>query len=216
MKSKIKFFADDTMIYSIIRDLVISASDLNHDLEKINKWVYQWKMAFNPEPNKKAVEVLFSQKTNSPNHPPLFFNGSTVSKANVHKHLGLNLDSKLSFVSHINEKINKAKKITGILKYLSQYLPLKTLTKCTRYLFVPISTTVMSSITFLISNPFESSITLNTLMERIEKIQYQAALAITGTWQGTSRNKLYDELGWESLSDGGGGALYSFLKFKIT
>ena len=78
------------MIYSIIRDPVTSASDLNHDLEKINKWAYQWKMAFNPEQNKQAVEVLFSQKTNSPNHPSLFFNVSTVSKVNVHKHLGLN------------------------------------------------------------------------------------------------------------------------------
>jgi len=38
-------------------------------------------------------------------------------------------------------------------------------------------------------------------MERIEKVQYHAALAITGTWQGSNRNKLYDELGWESLSD---------------
>ena len=46
-----------------------------------------------------------------------------------------------------------------------------------------------------LTNPFESSITLNALMERVEKLQYQAALAITGTWQGTSRNKLYDELG---------------------
>ena len=42
---------------------------------------------------------------------------------------------------------------------------------------------------------------LNTLMKRIEKIQYQAALAITGAWQGSNRSKLYDELGWESLSD---------------
>ena len=32
-------------------------------------------------------------------------------------------------------------------------------------------------------------------MERVDKIQYQVALAITGTSQGTSRNKLYDELG---------------------
>ena len=38
-------------------------------------------------------------------------------------------------------------------------------------------------------------------MESIERIQYQSALAITGTWQGSNRNKLYDELGWESLSD---------------
>ena len=35
----------------------------------------------------------------------------------------------------------------------------------------------------------------------IEKTQYQAALAVSGTWQGTNRNKIYEELGWESLSD---------------
>ena len=33
------------------------------------------------------------------------------------------------------------------------------------------------------------------------KVQYQATLAVTGTWQGPSRSKLYEELGWESLSD---------------
>ena len=38
-------------------------------------------------------------------------------------------------------------------------------------------------------------------MEKIERAQYQAAVAITGAWKGSSRIKLYDELGWESLSD---------------
>ena len=37
-------------------------------------------------------------------------------------------------------------------------------------------------------------------MEKIESVQYSAALAVTGTWRGTSRAKLYAELGWESLS----------------
>jgi len=44
-------------------------------------------------------------------------------------------------------------------------------------------------------------VTLNALMEKTERIQYQAALAVTGAWQGTSRSKLYEELGWESLSE---------------
>ena len=38
-------------------------------------------------------------------------------------------------------------------------------------------------------------------MEKVEIIQYQAALAITGTWHGSSRTKLYEKLGWENLSD---------------
>ena len=42
---------------------------------------------------------------------------------------------------------------------------------------------------------------LNPLMEEIEKVQYQAGLAITGAWQKSNRNTLYENLGWESLSD---------------
>ena len=38
-------------------------------------------------------------------------------------------------------------------------------------------------------------------MNLIEQVQYKAALIVTGCWQGTSRVKLYDELGWESLAD---------------
>ena len=44
-------------------------------------------------------------------------------------------------------------------------------------------------------------VSLTSLMSKIESIQYQAALAITGTWKGTSRSKIYEEIGLESLSD---------------
>ena len=44
-------------------------------------------------------------------------------------------------------------------------------------------------------------VTITDLMEKAERIQYQAALAVTGAWQGSSRSKVYEELGWESLSD---------------
>ena len=44
-------------------------------------------------------------------------------------------------------------------------------------------------------------VSLTDLMEKAERIQYQAALAITGAWQGSRRSKLYEELGWESLSE---------------
>ena len=38
-------------------------------------------------------------------------------------------------------------------------------------------------------------------MNLIEQVQYKAALIVSGCWQGTNREKLYDELGWESLSE---------------
>ena len=127
IKSNVKFFADDTMLYSNVKNPLDSAADLNHDLDLISRWANQWKMEFNPDPTKQANEVLFSQKKLSPNHPQLIFNGVPVTKANDQKHLGLILDPKLSFRKHIHEKIIIAKKNIGIIKHLSQYLPLKTL-----------------------------------------------------------------------------------------
>ena len=121
IKPNVKFFADDTMLFSRVHDPLLSANELNRDLNIINQWVYQWKMEFNPDPSKQATEVLFSCKQKSPNHPPLFFNGTVVPKVNEQKHLGLILDSKLSFERHLNEKIITAKKGIGIIKYLSKF-----------------------------------------------------------------------------------------------
>ena len=90
IKSNIKFFADDTMLFSIVKDPTISASDLKHDLNIIYQWAHQWKMEFNPDPTKQATEVLFSCKKSSHNDPKLIFNGTYVAKANEQKHLGLN------------------------------------------------------------------------------------------------------------------------------
>ena len=36
-------------------------------------------------------------------------------------------------------------------------------------------------------------------MEKVDSVQYSAALAITGALRATSRGKIYNELGWESL-----------------
>ena len=50
-------------------------------------------------------------------------------------------------------------------------------------------------------NQAPSGVTLNSVMEKVERIQYQSALSIAGAWHGFNRGKLYEELGWESLSD---------------
>ena len=35
--------------------------------------------------------------------------------------------------------------------------------------------------------------------KKLEQVQYSAALAVTGAWRGTSRERFYKELGWETL-----------------
>ena len=85
------------MLFSIVKDPVTSANDLNHDLDMIHQWAYQWKMEINPDPIKQATEVIFSCKKTRVNHLPLTFNGDAVVKVNEHKYLGLTLESGLSF-----------------------------------------------------------------------------------------------------------------------
>ena len=96
IKSNIRFFADDTMLLSVVNGPAISSDYLNHDLDIIYHWARQWIMAFNPDPTKQAT-VLFSVKKVSPNHPQLIFNGTVVKKVNEQKHLGLILDSGFIF-----------------------------------------------------------------------------------------------------------------------
>ena len=40
---------------------------------------------------------------------------------------------------------------------------------------------------------------VHPLMAQIESVQYEAALIVSGAWKGTSRTKIYADLGWESL-----------------
>ena len=51
---------------------------MNHDLNLINLWARKWRMSFNPDPTKQAVEVTFSKKRSPVNHPPIFFNKAPV------------------------------------------------------------------------------------------------------------------------------------------
>ena len=84
-------------------------------------------MIFNPDSIKQAVQVVITRKSKQIDHLKIDFNDFEVKTVNDHKHFGLILDSKLSFISHINEKISKAHKGLGIIKSLSRFLSVKTL-----------------------------------------------------------------------------------------
>ena len=100
------------------------------------------------------------------------------------------------------KNLSKPKIHIGIIKHLSHFLPLKALDQMYKALvrshldYCDIIYHIPPSI-----NPPPQLPTFNYLMEKIERVQYQAALAVTGAWQGTNCSKLYEELGWETLSD---------------
>ena len=109
LSSNAKLFADDTSLFSVIHDSNTSALELNSDLAKINRWAFQWKMSFNPDPKKQAQKVIFSRKSKAISHPPLLFNNNNnnnnnndnVIQTTSKKHLGIILGTRLFFEKHV-------------------------------------------------------------------------------------------------------------------
>ena len=114
LKSNVTLFADDTSLFTIVKDKNESANILNDDVQLISNWAYKWKMLFNPDPKKPAQEVLFSRKSQIQNHPTLSLNNIQVERSTYHKHLGVILDEKCNLKEHINSAISKVSK--GISK----------------------------------------------------------------------------------------------------
>ena len=192
LESKPKVFADDTSLFSIVIDQQLSCDQLNRDLIRISEWAHQWKMSFNPDPSKQAVEVYFTVRLLPHNAPVISFNNTDITSSEYQKHLGLVLDTKLSFERHIEEKIQKANKGIGLINRLRKYVPRKSLLTLYKSFVRP----HLDYGDIIYDCPGNATFT-----ERLEKVQYNACLAITGCFRGTSQEKLYLELGLESLSN---------------
>ena len=96
LKFNAKLFAEDTSLFTIVKDESKSANVLDNDLSLILEWAFNWKMLFNPDPTKPAQEVFFPRKKKTQNHPTLSLNNIQVERASSQKHLGLILDEKLN------------------------------------------------------------------------------------------------------------------------
>ena len=60
---------------------------------------------------KQAQEVIFSRKSKATSHPPLVFNNKNVIHVTSQKHLGINLDTELSFEKHLARTMQNKRKL---------------------------------------------------------------------------------------------------------
>ena len=107
------------------------------------------------------------------------------------KHSGLKLDEKLNFKEHLKDKFAIVNKGIGILKKLSNYPP--------RHFLVTLYKTFIRPHLDYADIIYDKPNNMN-ICNKIESLQYNAALAITGAIRGSSKEKLCQELGFECLS----------------
>ena len=138
-------------------------------------------MILNPDLTNHVQDVIFGRKTKKLLHPCLSFNDISLKNSISQKHLGLTLDVKRNFVEHIKNitqiSTNPSKTIsTDYIQNICQ----KSVRLCGCHLRPGIQLPESES-------------------EKLESVQYNVCLAITGAIRGTSSENLYQELGLETL-----------------
>ena len=102
------------------------------------------------------------------------------------------LDCKLTFEEHLKTIANKINKSIGLLRKFQNFLPRESLLTIYKSFIQP----------HLDYGDIIYNQTYNTSFhQRLKSLQCNAALAITGAIRGTSKEKLYNELGLESLQN---------------
>ena len=147
-------------------------------------------MSFDPDRTKQTQQIVFSRKTSLRSHPGLMFNNSIVNVTSIHKHLGVIFDSKLSFDEHLKRVLKKISKTVGLLRKFQVVLPRTSLITIYKLFARP---------HLDYGNIMYDQASNESFHQRIESIQYNAAIAITSAIRGTSSKKLYQELGLEPL-----------------
>ena len=109
--SKIKLFADDSVLYRNIHnqnDQVI----LQNDLDTISSWAEKWLMELNI--NKCSVLSITLKRNSIFNDYDIL--GAMLKRVTNHDYLGVAISSDLSWPRHVKKNSNKASRTHGLLK----------------------------------------------------------------------------------------------------
>ena len=159
--SDVRLFADDTSLYHVVTDADVSTDVLNHDLKAVENWAFQWKMSFNP--TKQVEQVIFF---------------SSLSK--VHIPQFISITQQLLQFHIINTWVIKTRRDIGIIRYMARYAHRDYLDQmCKLYLRTHSD---YGDVVFHSQNLH--------LRSMLESTKYNAGLAVSGAWRGTSTDEV--------------------------
>ena len=111
-------FADDNTISTASKNMSNLIQTLEKESETAVDWFNQNKMIVNPE----KFQAMLLEKRNENNQSCLKINNQTIKTTNCVKLLGINIDSKLNFDSHISDLCKKASMQLNALNRLRAYI----------------------------------------------------------------------------------------------
>ena len=139
-------------------------------------------MKLNPDPTKQTQEIIFSRKRTVSIHPVVYFNNTLVNSMAPQKHLGMILESKLSFENHLQSVFSRVNKIIGLLRIFQPTLPRKS----------PVTTYKSFNRPHLDYGDVVYDRAFNkSFHQSRESLQYSVSIAIDAAIRGTSSEKCF-------------------------
>ena len=118
-------FADDICLVVSNSSFSSLEQNCNAELENLNNWSNANKLQINP---KKSISISFLPKLNiNEEKLKILYNNCTLACCDSSKYLGVIIDNKLNFQSHIHAIENKVARAVGILSKVRYLFPSSTL-----------------------------------------------------------------------------------------
>ena len=182
------FLSDDTSLYIMVDTPNSAALVLNNALRYITAWVAEWLVDFNAS---KTDSMLISRKRNPIQHPPLYMNSIMIKDTESHKHLGLTFSNTCNWNEHINKIAASAWSRLNLLRALKFRLKRHSLEK----MYFSYIRPLLEYSDLVWDNASAES------KKQLDAVHIEAARIITGATKLCSLEKLFAELGWESLQE---------------
>ena len=120
LKGHVKMFADDTKVFTHIRDQKDS-DILQEDLDSLSKWSDRWQLRFNVEKcgimhyGRQEFKTTYSMEGGG--------SRKDLEVREEEKDLGVTFDPTLKFSKHVGVIANKANRIVGLIKRTFELRP---------------------------------------------------------------------------------------------
>ena len=117
-----RLFADDTCLLLANSSKLSLLSNMNSELTKLNLWCNNNYLTINPS---KSSALIIPPKQENPCtvDPTLHLNNKPIAILNESKYLGIIIDNKLNFKSHIKSIEHKLARAVGIMSKIKYILP---------------------------------------------------------------------------------------------
>ena len=180
-------FADDTSVFLSHKDIDVLQANFNRELELITLWLGLNKLTVNKT---KTNYMIFTNKSINFDNISIKMGDSIIKRVNTTKFLGINIDDKLSWSTHIGAICNKLCKNVGVM-YKLKFLPKHILKMIYNSIIVPY---IYYGITVW-GNAF------STYLDRIIKLQKRVVRIIMSCSYTSHTTPLFFSLKYLKFSD---------------